>query len=349
MLKLGIIGQPRSGKTTVYNAVAAAHADPDAYQARDEVRRTMVKVPDPRLDRLFDMMSPPRKVQAEIEYFDFPSLTGDAGEVALLPPALRELNALILVLRDFGENPDPVADARLVRDELILADLMIAEKRLNRLQKEIDSGRDENRMEYEVLVRCRAVLDEGLPLRGLTLTDHEEHLIRGYAFLSQMPLLMLINAGDEGSPVTEEEWSERLGAGERTMVRILRGQLEAELGLLEPADRAEFMTDYALETSALDGTIGTCYSLLGLITFFTGAPETEVRAWTVRRGACAPEAAGVIHSDFEQGFIRAEVVALEDLITAGTVAAARKVGKARLEGKEYVVSDGDYILFRFNV
>lgn len=349
MLKLGIIGQPRSGKTTVYNAVAAAHADTDAFQARDEVRRTMVKVPDPRLERLFELMTPPKKVHAEIEYFDFPSLTGDAGEVALLPPALRELNALILVLRDFGENPNPVADARLVQDELILADLMIAEKRLTRLQREVDSGRDENRSEYDVLVRCRAALDEGLPLRGLTLTGQEAHLIRGYAFLSQMPLLMLINVCDEGSPVTKDEWSEKLNAGDRTTVQILRGQLEAELGLLEPADRAEFMVDYALETSALDGMIGTCYSLLGLITYFTGSPETDVRAWTVRKGACAPEAAGVIHSDFEQGFIRAEVVALEDLIAVRTVVEARKVGKARLEGKEYVVNDGDYILFRFNV
>lgn len=349
MLKLGIIGQPRSGKTTVYNAVADAHADPEAFQARDEVRRAMVKVPDPRLDRLFDMMTPPKKVQAEIEYFDFPSLTGDAGEVALLPPALRELNALILVLRDFGENPNPVADARLVQDELILADLMIAEKRLKRLQKEIDSGRDDNRSEYEALVRCQAVLDEGRPLRGLSLTAQEKHLIRGYAFLSQMPLLMLINVCDDGSPVTEKEWSERLDAGERTTVQVLRGQLEAELGLLEPADRAEFMADYELKVSALDGVISTCYSLLGLITFFTGSPETDVRAWTVRRGACAPEAAGVIHSDFEQGFIRAEVVALEDLIAVRTVVEARKVGKARLEGKEYVVNDGDYILFRFNV
>ncbi|HUU45169.1 MAG TPA: DUF933 domain-containing protein, partial [Acidobacteriota bacterium] len=205
------------------------------------------------------------------------------------------------------------------------------------------------RPEYEALVKCRVLLDEGRSLRDLELTDTEERLLRGYGLLSRMPLLALINAPDEGSDLSEEEWAARLDLGARSLVRVLRGQLEAELALLDPDDRAVFMTDYDLTTSALDGMIAACYSALGLITFFTGRSEVEVRAWTVRRGARAPEAAGVIHSDFQQGFIRAEVTSIADLVAAGSPAAARKAGKSRLEGKEYVVNDGDFILFRFNV
>ena len=349
MLKLGITGQPRSGKTTVYNAVAAAHADVDAYLARDEVRRTMVKVPDDRLDRLFALFVPPRKVHAEIEYFDFPPLTGDAAEVTLLPPALRELDALIVVLREFGEHPDPVKDWRAITDELILADLAVVEKRLGRLAKEVESGRDENKIEYAALVRCGRALEEGRPVRTEILTPTEQRLMRGYGFLSGMPVLALINAPDAGSARIETEWHGLLSPGPKALVRTLRGQLETELATLDPADRAVFMADYGLTTSALDGMIAACYALLGLITFFTGDEEKEVRAWTVRRGASAPEAAGVIHTDFEQGFIRAEVTPVEDLLSTGSFAAAKKAGKTRLEGKEYIVQDGDYILFRFNV
>ncbi|MEW5701617.1 MAG: DUF933 domain-containing protein [Candidatus Zixiibacteriota bacterium] len=349
MLKIGVIGQPRSGKTTVYNAVAAAHADVDAYLGRDEVRRSMVKVPDGRLDRLFALFGPPRKVHAEIEYFDFPPLTGDASEVALLPPALRELDALVIALREFGENADPAADWRAINEELILADLMVVEKRLGRLSKEIESGRDENKVEYEALVRCRHALEAGRPVRTVSFTPTEQRLTRGYAFLSGMPVLALINAPDDGSSHSDEEWTGLLQPGPKALVRTLRAKLEAELATLDPDDRAAFMADYGLSTSALDGMIATCYTLLGLITFFTGDETKEVRAWTVRRGASAPEAAGVIHSDFEQGFIRAEVTPVEDLLTLGSFAAVKKAGKTRLEGKEYIVQDGDYMLFRFNV
>ncbi|MBI3871531.1 MAG: redox-regulated ATPase YchF [candidate division Zixibacteria bacterium] len=349
MLRIGVIGTAQSGKTTVYNAVAAAHADVGAYLGREEVRRTMVKVPDVRLDRLFDLFVPPKKIHAEIEYFDFPALTGDAAEVTLLPPALRELDALIVVLREFGSAADPGRDWRGICDELILADLMIVEKRMSRLHKEVETGRTENKPEYDALARCRVALEEGQPVRHITMTLTEQKLLRGYGFLSGMAVLALINAPDEGSARTEESWQESLAPGPKSMVRVLRGKLESELSGLDPADRAAFMADYGLATSALDGMIASCYSLLGLITFFTGGSEKDVHAWTVRRGALAPEAAGVIHSDFEQGFIRAEVTPVEDLLNLGSLAAAKKVGKSRLEGKEYVVHDGDYILFRFNV
>ncbi|HSG98719.1 MAG TPA: DUF933 domain-containing protein [candidate division Zixibacteria bacterium] len=349
MLKVGIIGKPQSGKTTVYNAAAAAHADVDAYQGRDEVRRTMVKVPDDRLDRLFEFYQPPKKIHAEIEYFDFPPLTGDADEVAQLPPALRELNALIMVLRAFGENPDPVAEARDIGDELIIADLAIVEKRVERLRKEVESGRDDNKAEYEALLRCQDALNDGRSLRNVELTSAEERLVRGYGFLSRMPVLALVNVPDEGHDVDAEEWTKRLALGERAAVHVLRGRLEAELSALDPDDRAEFMADYELTESALDRMIAACYDLLGLQTYFTGSSEKEVHAWTVRKGATAPEAAGVIHTDFQKGFIRAEVVPVTELIAAGSMAQARKEGKARLEGKEYLVADGDYILFRFNV
>jgi hypothetical protein len=215
------------------------------------------------------------------------------------------------------------------------------------LKREVDSGHDDNKAEYEALVRAGELLNAGTPLRELELSAQEEILLRGYAFLSRMPLMALINVPDDGSP--NPEWETNLNLGARSSVGVLRGQLEAELVHLGDDDRAEFMKDYELETSALDGMIASCYALLGMITYFTGSSETDVRAWTVRRGAKAPEAAGVIHSDFEKGFIRAEVFGLEDLLGIGSTTAARKAGKARLEGREYTVTDGDYILFRFNV
>ena len=349
MLKLGIIGQPRSGKTTIYNAVAAAHADVDAYLGPDEIRRTVVKVPDVRLDRLFDLFSPPKKVHTEIEYVDFPALTGDASEVATLPPMLRELDALLMVLRDFGEKPDPAAEARTLCDELILADLAVVEKRLTRLQREVDSGRTENQVEHAALVRCREALEAERPVRKLIFTPTEHKLMRGYGFLSGMPLLAVINSPDGGSSRSTAEWQSLLNLGPKSLVQVVRGKLEGELNDLSPEDRTAFMADLELTESALDGMIAASYSLLGLITFFTGGSEKDVHAWTVERGATAPQAAGVIHSDFERGFIRAEVTPVEELLSLGSPAAARKAGKTRLEGKEYVVIDGDYLIFRFNV
>jgi GTP-binding protein YchF len=349
MLKLGIIGQPRSGKTTIYNAVAAAHADVDAYLAADEVRRTVVKVPDERLDRLFDLFSPPKKVHTEIEYVDFPAMTGDATEVAALPPMLRELDALMMVLRDFGENSDPMSEARTLCDELILADLAVVEKRLIRLQREVSSGRTENQIEHDALVRCKQALEEERPVRKLEFAHTERKLMRGYGFLSGMPLLAVINSPDAGSARSAEEWQTLLDLGPKSMVHVVRGKLEGELNDLPQEDRTVFMADLGLTMSALDGMIAASYSLLGLITFFTGGSEKDVHAWTVERGATAPQAAGVIHTDFERGFIRAEVTPVEDLLSLGSPAALRKAGKTRLEGKEYVVVDGDYLIFRFNV
>lgn len=349
MLKIGIMGQPRSGKTTIYNAVAAAHADIDAYLAKDEIRRTVVKVPDTRLDRLFDLFAPPKKVHTEIEYVDFPALTGDATEVASLPPMLRELDALMMVLRDFGDNPDPVAEARTLCDELILADLAVIEKRLTRLQREVSSGRTENQIEHDALVRCQKALEAEQPVRKLIFTPTEHKLMRGYGFLSGMPLLAVINAPDTGSSRSAEEWQKPLNLGPKSIVHVVRGKLEGELNDLPAEDRTAFMADLGLTMSALDGMIAASYSLLGLITFFTGGSEKDVHAWTVERGASAPQAAGVIHSDFERGFIRAEVTPVEELLTLGSPAAARKAGKTRLEGKEYIVADGDYLIFRFNV
>ena len=349
MLKLGIIGQPRSGKTTIYNAVAAAHADVDAYQAPTEIRRTVVKVPDERLERLFALMAPPKKVANEVEYVDFPPMTGDASEVDSFPPALRELDAIIMVLRDFGDNPDPVADAHKLNDELILADLTIIEKRLQRLEKEVASGRTEHQTEFDALVRCKETLEAEKPIRSIDFGPAERKEMTGYGFVSGMPLLAVINTRDEGSSKNTEEWEQALNLGKNVHVRIVRGKLEGELSELSPDDQAVFMADLGLTESALESMIAASYSLLGLISFFTGGSEKDVHAWAVEAGAKAPQAAGVIHSDFERGFIRAEVVPVMTLIEHGSLAAVRKAGLARLEGKEYVVQDGDYILFRFNV
>ncbi len=349
MLKLGIIGQPRSGKTTIYNAVAAANADVNAYLAPDEIRRTVVKVPDERLDRLFNLFKPPKKVAAEVEYVDFPAMTGDANEVASFPPALRELDALIMVLRQFGDHPDPVDDARKLCDELILADLAVLEKRMERLSKEIASGRTENQIEYDALVRCREALESETPIRSLEFTPTERKVITGYGFVSGMPILAVINVPDDGSDLDADAWAEKLALGPKSAVRVVRGKLEGELIALSPEDQHDFMDDLGLTESALHGMITASYQLLGLITFFTGASEKEVHAWAIEDGSKAPQAAGTIHTDFERGFIRAEVVPVNELIRLGSMAEARKAGIAQLEGKEYVVRDGDYILFRFNV
>lgn len=349
MLKLGIIGQPRSGKTTIYNAVAAAHADVDAYQAPTEIRRTVVKVPDERLEKLFSLMAPPKKIANEVEYVDFPSMTGDASEVDSFPPALRELDAIIMVLREFGENPDPVAEARKLNDELILADLTIIEKRLQRLEKEVSSGRTEHQVEFEALVRCKETLEAEKPIRSIAFGPAERKEMTGYGFVSGMPLLAVINTSDEGSGRDVAAWEKALDLGANVHVSIVRGKLEGELSELAPDDQAAFMADLGLTESALESMITASYSLLGLISFFTGSSEKDVHAWAVEAGAKAPQAAGVIHSDFERGFIRAEVVPVMTLIEHGSLAAVRKAGLARLEGKEYVVQDGDYILFRFNV
>jgi hypothetical protein len=183
----------------------------------------------------------------------------------------------------------------------------------------------------------------------VTILPAEKKMMRGYGFVSGMPVMALINASDTGSSKSSDEWGKTLNLGPHAGVHIVRGKLEAELATFDAADREAFMSDYGLTNSALDGMIAACYSLLGLITFFTGGSEKDVHAWTVRRGAAAPEAAGAIHSDFEQGFIRAEVTPVEDLLSLGSLAAAKKAGKSRLEGKEYIVLDGDYILFRFNI
>jgi ribosome-binding ATPase YchF (GTP1/OBG family) len=295
------------------------------------------------------LLGPPKKVYAEIEYVDFPAMTGDAAEVAALPPAVRELDALIAVLREFGENPDPPGEARALSDELILADLAVIEKRLERLHKEVTSGQTEHQTEYDAIVRCKDTLDKEQPIRTLKFTTTERTLLSGYGFLSAMPLLAVINAPDTGSANDATEWERQLSLGPHSATYVIRGKLEEELIELSPEDREAFMADLGLETSALNGMIAASFSLLDLITFFTGTSEKEVRAWTVPQGAKAPEAAGVIHSDLERGFIRAEVVPIEQLLSAGSLAAARKAGQARLEGKEYVVKEGDFIHFRFNV
>jgi len=198
-------------------------------------------------------------------------------------------------------------------------------------------------------VRCKETLEAEKPIRTLNFTPAERKEITGYGFISGMPLLAVINTSDEGSSRGVAEWEKALGLGTNVHVRIVRGKLEGELGELAPDDQAVFMADLGLTESALESMITASYSLLGLISFFTGSSEKDVHAWAVENGAKAPQAAGVIHSDFERGFIRAEVVPVMTLVEHGSLAAVRKAGLARLEGKEYVVQDGDYILFRFNV
>lgn len=355
-MQTGIIGLPQVGKTTLFRILTRAHLDARAAQAATHVG--VAKVPEPRIDRLAALYRPKKVTHATVQYVDVGGLQKDkARDAAVLAP-LREVDALAHVVRVF-ENPavahvngtlDPLRDAVNLDLELILTDLDQIARRIERVEKDLQKKKDPQlEQEFALLQRCRAALESEKPLRELEFTPEERKFLASYMFLSQRPMLYVLNLGDgeaaEIETAVERHKLAALAGRPNTAVVPVCGRLEAELAEMDDAAAAELIASYGFREPGLDRLVQATYKLLGLISFFT-AGEPEVRAWTIRRGTTAVKAAGAIHSDIERGFIRAEVVRWDDLLEAGSLAAAREKAKVRLEGKEYLVEEGDVILFR---
>jgi ribosome-binding ATPase len=350
-VKVGIAGFPRSGKTTIFNALAGQHAAVGGFTEPGKVHLGSIKVPDPRVDHLSEIFHPRKTTYAEILFVDFPPAGEAAGGSALdtaTVTQMRETDALVQVVRGFpdpvtGAAADPLRDMGNFKSELLLADLVLIEKRLERLKKE--KGREQ---EQSLLIRCKQVLDAEQPLRHLDLTTEEAALIAGFGFLSRRPLMVLFNVSEADVHMEMPAPLATALAAEAVEGLVLSGKIEMEIAALEPEDRQAFLDDLGLQAPARQRFIRAAYALLDHISFLTTG-EDEVRAWTIKRGTTALKAAGRIHSDIERGFIRAEVVHYDDFVHYGSEAKCRDAGKLRLEGKEYVVRDGDIIHFRFNV
>jgi len=360
-MEIGIAGLPGAGKTTVFNALVGAHVQVGTFSsAVSEPHRAVVKVPDRRVDVLVELFHPRSIKPAEVQFVDVAGLARRAGlesDAALLGH-LRAVDALLLVIAAHGDAATAesvLSDLGSLESEFILADLDVTSRRLERLDREIrmsrggDAERQAKTRELELLARLKEALDGEIPIRTLRLTPDEDKLLRGYALLSAKPILAVLNTGDdpEVGRHLAEAVAARRSAGSTQWLAIA-GRLEMELAELEPAEAGEFMEAMGIHELAATRVIQASYRLLDLVSFFTVGPD-EVRAWTLRRGAAAVEAAAAIHSDLARGFIRAEVVTYADLVQAQTLAEARKRGRLRSEGKTYVVQDGDIVHILFNV
>jgi len=344
-MKIGIIGLPQSGKTTIFRAAAGEAAG--QVEEKGGIARAVVKVPDARLKVLSDIFSSAKITPATVQYldlsFDLREREGRGKELERMLHELKPADALIMVVRNFelaGLSPEPQADLDILHEELILSDLAIVERRLERLEKEAKKGAGVSQEELTELREAKKLLEEGRPLR-VSKALQKSPIMRGYGFLSIKPLLVVINTGEENAEV-------ELKLPEGADAIHIKGRLEADLAELSPEEAEVFREEYGLEEPALPLLIRKSFEILDLICFFTGG-EKESRAWPIPRGTTAQKAAGTIHSDMERGFIRAEVVAYDDLVRAGSYQAAQKLGKVRLEGKDYIVKDGDVIIFRFSV
>jgi GTP-binding protein YchF len=351
-MRLGIIGLPGCGKTTVLNALTGSAAPTGDFSGGERgPNLAVVKVPEPRLVFLAELHKPQKVTQVTVEYVDMGGLSGSADREHQLGDsfltAIRPADALVHVVRNFHHPihgpADPVGDIHLVETELMLSDLVVIEKRLDRIATDRKRGKREDPQELQLLEGCRRTLEESRPLRTAPALAGAP-VLRGYSFLSAKPVLVLINQPEESAAESPLEQS----LGTTLSVLEIMGKLEMELGQLAPEEAAEFMAELGVTTMARDRVIVASHDLLNLISFFT-ANEREVRAWTVKAGTPVIKAAGVVHSDMERGFIRAEVVAFHDLQQVGSYVAAQKKGLVRLEGKDYVVRDGDVIFFRFRV
>ena len=351
-MQVGIIGLKFTGKTTLYNAVTGAGIP--TGQGGVDPHRAIGQVPDPRLDFLHQQYLPRRKVNAQVEWVDIPgfqagpSTDGDREAIRFLEHG-RKVDALAQVVRCFDAGfgpPDPVHEIETLALELALADLQIVENRLDKLIKDKQKiGKLDNPQEPDLLERFRTQLERDRPLRELELHADEVKIAAGFRFLTQKPLIYVLNHGEGAEPQSQAETTANRAGGE---VVTICAKMEEELAELSPDEAAEFLNDLGISEPALSRMIRAAYTTLNLQSFFTIGKD-EVRAWNVPKGTKAPEAAGVIHTDMERGFIRAVVVAYEDFFSCGDMAAAKQANKVREEGKNYVVQDGDIIEIRFNV
>lgn len=360
--KCGIVGLPNVGKSTLFNALTKAEIAAENYPfCTIDPNVGIVEVPDPRLNQLADIVNPEKVLPTTMEFVDIAGLVAGASQGEGLGNQflshIRETDAIAHVARCFENDDvihvdgkvDPLSDVETINTELALADLESAEKSMIKNQKKSRSGDKDALHRAKVLERMVAQLSDGLPLRALDLASDELDVIKEFNFITAKPMMYIANvddAGFENNPLLDKltAMAEKEGA----MVVPVCAAIEAEIALLDDEDKLEFLSDLDLDEPGLDRVIRAGYELLGLQTYFTAGVK-EVRAWTVRVGATAPQAAGVIHTDFEKGFIRAETMAFDDFIEHNGEAGCKEAGKLRLEGKEYIVKEGDVLHFRFNV
>ncbi len=360
--KCGFVGLPNVGKSTLFNALTAADIPAENYPfCTIEPNVGTVMVPDQRLKALADIVSPARTVPAVVQMVDIAGLVAGASKGEGLGNKflahIRETQAIIHVVRCF-EDPDvthvsgridPLADVAVIETELVLADLEVAERALTKAKRDAKSQGKAAQQAIAIWERVVAHLDQGLLLRGLDLSEDEQDMLQVYQMLTLKPLMYVANIAESSDVSTQHLLAlEKHAASVSAQVVPVIAALEAEIVQLDEEERSEFLESAGLEEPGLNRVIRAGYALLGLQTYFTAGPK-ELRAWTIPCGASAPQAAGVIHTDFEKGFIRAEVIAYADYIAAGGEQGAKTAGQWRLEGKDYIVADGDVILFRFNV
>jgi len=364
-LSLGIIGFPKSGKTTIFNTLTRGNAETSAYGAASTPNIGSVKVPDKRLNALTEMFVPKKTTPATVEYIDVAGMNKGAGKAGALPGLneIQKVQALVHVVRAFDDpnlphpegSVDPVRDIQTMDLELAFSDLAIIEKRLTRLEDSIKKTRGPERETYEfereIMLRLNEAVAQETPIRDLDLSEDELRVIRGYQFLTLKPLLTILSLGEERADGADKlllEARAAVGMHKSTAVEALRGKIEMEISQLDDEEAQEFMTELGIKESGLSKIIYVSYDLLGLMSFLTAGVD-EVRAWTIRRNTPAVQAAGEIHSDIERGFIRAEIVSYDDLMKAGSIPEAKKLGLYRSEGKTYTMQDGDIVNFLFNL
>ncbi len=362
-MKIGIVGLSLSGKTTLFNALTGSDVDTAAFMGgKAEAHQAIVNVPDERVDRLNEIFQPKKKVPAIIDYIDLAGMSTDENKKQGFSDQflgqVRTVDALCVVVRAFNnqnvphplDSIDPLRDYLSVEAEFILSDLAIIENRLERLDRQMRTKKtDQDVKEYALLERFREFLEAEKPLRSMDMTPAEEFLVRGYQFLTQKPVIIVLNIDDKDitNPHITNVFEQQKNH-DQTCVIAISAQIEMEIQRLSDEEANIFRADLGITRPAMHELIRTSYDLLGLVSFFT-VGEDEVRAWTIKRNTRAPQAAGAIHSDFERGFIRAEVVYYEEFIKRKSLSTCRSDGVLRLEGKDYIVQDGDIINFRFAV